>query len=119
MDSDFVVQSMCVTMLFPVIFLPDMHSGKIGKTIFKLLGKRLTPWSLLWRTLWANILSKCQTEDQRLITIFTSISNLHHISFCHYFSSVADPGCLSRIPDPDFYPSRIQKQQQKRGVKKI
>jgi hypothetical protein len=23
------------------------------------------------------------------------------------FSSVADPGCLSRIPDPDFYPSRI------------
>ncbi len=41
-------------------------------------------------------------------------------------SSVADPGCLSRIPDPDFYPSRIpdlgsriQKQQQKREVKKI
>jgi hypothetical protein len=40
--------------------------------------------------------------------------------------SVADPGCLSRIPDPDFYPSRIpdlgspiQKQQQKREVKKI
>ncbi len=22
-------------------------------------------------------------------------------------NSVADPGCLSRIPDPDFYPSRI------------
>jgi hypothetical protein len=41
-------------------------------------------------------------------------------------SSVADPGCLSRIPDPDFYPSRIPvlgsripKQQQKREVKKI
>jgi hypothetical protein len=41
-------------------------------------------------------------------------------------TSVADPGCLSRIPDPDFYPSRIpdlgsrtQKQQQKTGVKKI
>ncbi len=39
--------------------------------------------------------------------------------------SVADPGCLSRIPDPDFYPyripdlgSRIPKQQQKTGVKK-
>ena len=39
--------------------------------------------------------------------------------------SVSDPGCLSRIPDPDFYPSRIldlgsriQKQQQKRGVNK-
>jgi hypothetical protein len=26
-------------------------------------------------------------------------------------SSVADPGCLSRIPDPEFYPSRIQKHQ--------
>jgi hypothetical protein len=47
---------------------------------------------------------------------------------CLYFEkfSVADPGCLFRIPDPDFYPSRIpnpgfriQKQQQKRGVKKI
>jgi hypothetical protein len=23
-------------------------------------------------------------------------------------NSVADPGCLSRIPDPDFYPSRIR-----------
>jgi hypothetical protein len=42
-------------------------------------------------------------------------------------SSVADPGCLSRIPDPDFYPSRIPdlgsriqniKQQEKTGVKK-
>ncbi len=39
-------------------------------------------------------------------------------------TSVADPGCLSRIPDPDFYPSRIpdlgsriQKQQWKTGVK--
>jgi hypothetical protein len=32
--------------------------------------------------------------------------------------SVSDPGCFSRMPDPDFYPSRIQKQQQKRGVKK-
>ncbi len=39
--------------------------------------------------------------------------------------SVADPGCLSQIPDLDFYPSRIpdlrsriQNQQQKRGVKK-
>jgi hypothetical protein len=41
-------------------------------------------------------------------------------------NNVADPGCLYRIPDPDFYPfripdlgSRIQKQQQKRGVRKI
>jgi hypothetical protein len=30
--------------------------------------------------------------------------------------SVADPGCLSRIPDPDFYPSRIP---DLGGVKKI
>ncbi len=34
-------------------------------------------------------------------------------------SSVADPGCLSRIPDPDFYPSRISdpgsKNSNKRG----
>jgi hypothetical protein len=41
-------------------------------------------------------------------------------------ASVADPGCLSRIPDPDFYPSRIpnlgsriQKQQQRERWKKI
>ena len=26
---------------------------------------------------------------------------------CRLSCSVADPGCLSRIPDPDFYPSRI------------
>jgi hypothetical protein len=30
-----------------------------------------------------------------------------------------DLGCLSWIPDPDFCPSRIQKQQQKIEVKKI
>jgi hypothetical protein len=43
-----------------------------------------------------------------------------------FFNSVADPGCLSQIPDPDFCPyripdlgSRIQKQKQKRGVKII
>jgi hypothetical protein len=28
-------------------------------------------------------------------------------NFYFQSSSVADPGCLSRIPDPDFYPSRI------------
>jgi hypothetical protein len=32
--------------------------------------------------------------------------------------NVADPGCLSRFPDPDFCPFRIQKQQPKREVKK-
>ena len=39
------------------------------------------------------------------------------------FFSVADPGCLSRILDHDFYHpgsrSRNQKQQQKRGEKKL
>jgi hypothetical protein len=29
------------------------------------------------------------------------------IKFLFIFVSVADPGCLSQIPDPDFYPSRI------------
>jgi hypothetical protein len=29
------------------------------------------------------------------------------LHFLFLFCSVADPGCLSRIPDPDFYPSRI------------
>ncbi len=39
----------------------------------------------------------------------------------HPDCSVADPGCLSRIPDPDFYPSRIPdpKTAKKREVKKI
>ncbi len=37
-----------------------------------------------------------------------------------YFS-VADPGCLSRIPDPDFYPSRIPDRipDQKTGTKEM
>jgi hypothetical protein len=26
---------------------------------------------------------------------------------CLFETSVAEPGCLSRIPDPDFYPTRI------------
>jgi hypothetical protein len=37
-------------------------------------------------------------------------------------SSVADPGCLSRIPDPDFYPSRIPDPKtatEERGEKKL
>jgi hypothetical protein len=45
------------------------------------------------------------------------------LSYSTLFCSVADPGCLSRISDPDFYPSRIpdlgsriQKQVEKRGV---
>jgi hypothetical protein len=37
-------------------------------------------------------------------------------------SSVADPGCLSRIPDPEFYPSRIpdpKTARKERGEKKF
>ncbi len=37
-------------------------------------------------------------------------------------TSVADPGCLSRIPDPDFYPSRIpdpKTGRKERGKKKF
>jgi hypothetical protein len=36
--------------------------------------------------------------------------------------SVADPGCLSRIPNPDFYPSRIPDPKtatKERGEKKL
>ncbi len=51
--------------------------------------------------------------------------SVYSYSFFSYFSdrgtntcSVADPGCLSRILIFSFYPSRIQKQQQKRGMKK-
>ncbi len=48
-----------------------------------------------------------------LLSISDQIHNLPN--------SVADPGCLSRIPDPDFYPSRIPdpKTATKRGWKKI
>ncbi len=37
-------------------------------------------------------------------------------------TSVADPGCLSRIPDPDFYPFRIpdpKTASKERGEKKL
>jgi hypothetical protein len=37
-------------------------------------------------------------------------------------TSVADPGCLSLIPDPDFYPSRIPDPKtatKERGEKKL
>jgi hypothetical protein len=61
--------------------------------------------------------------------------HLLNLLFKYFFSnllySVADPGCLSRIPDPDFYPSRIpdlgsripdpgsKNSNKKTGVKKI
>jgi hypothetical protein len=31
----------------------------------------------------------------------------HNSAYIVSILSVADPGCLSRIPDPDFYPSKI------------
>jgi hypothetical protein len=40
-----------------------------------------------------------RSENIRTLDQFWTISVLH--------ISVADPGCLSRIPVPDFYPSRI------------
>jgi hypothetical protein len=37
-------------------------------------------------------------------------SSYANINASNVVASVADPGCLSRIPDPDFYPSRIPDQ---------
>jgi hypothetical protein len=42
--------------------------------------------------------------------------------FNFIIGSIADPGCLSRIPDPDFYPSRIPDPKtatKRRGEKKL
>jgi hypothetical protein len=65
-------------------------------------------------------------EGRILDLLLESLTSAPNLKFFMEILSVADPGCLSRIPDPDFYPSRIpdlgswiQKQQQKRGVKKI
>jgi hypothetical protein len=33
--------------------------------------------------------------------------NTYTVGAIGIYSSVADLGCLSRIPDPDFYPSQI------------
>jgi hypothetical protein len=38
----------------------------------------------------------------------TGTPPLHRERRGHLLSSVADPGCLYRIPDPDFCPSRIR-----------
>jgi hypothetical protein len=54
--------------------------------------------------------------------IGTSRYSSYKIKFRRIGYSVADPGCLSRIPDPDFYPSRIPDQKtatKERGVKKF
>jgi hypothetical protein len=40
------------------------------------------------------------------------------ISLQIVLGSVADPGCLSRIPDPDYYPSRISYPRSKNNNKR-
>jgi hypothetical protein len=47
------------------------------------------------------------TLDLGLEKFGSGIREKHPGSATTVKSSVADPGCLSRIPDPDFYPSRI------------
>ena len=49
-------------------------------------------FEMLKKKIWANF--------QRIIELFTQKMSL--------VNTVADPGCSSRIPDPDFYPSRIR-----------
>jgi hypothetical protein len=41
------------------------------------------------------------------MTTFVLLSYFTIFSMSYMVTSVADPGCLSRIPDPDLYPSRI------------
>ncbi len=70
---------------------------------------------ILFHAICMNILAVSACTDSNASTLLTE-----------HATSVADPGCLYRIPDPDLYPSlipdlgsRIKKQQQKRGVKKF
>ncbi len=52
----------------------------------------------------------CETKKILLMFYLPYEAVLHSLSgdvIALYGTSVADPGCLSRIPDPDFYPSRI------------
>ncbi len=54
------------------------------------------------------------------ILLFSSVGSKMLTKY-KFFSSVADPGCLSWIPDPDFYQSRIpdpKTAKKERGEKK-
>ncbi len=41
------------------------------------------------------------------------------LSYCHIWRSVADPGCLSRIPDPDFFDPGSKNRNKREGWKKF
>ncbi len=45
--------------------------------------------------------------DEQVATVIFHYNIKRTHSFRRAKTSVADPGCFSRIPDPDFYPSRI------------
>jgi hypothetical protein len=62
----------------------------------------------------------CNVETHVYITFITVDPDLSRPLLLN--TSVADPGCLSRIPDPDFYPSRIPDPKtaaKERGEKKL
>jgi hypothetical protein len=49
-----------------------------------------------------------QRQDQTSSSRLNSVAIYYRVYiYLRVFLSVTDPGCLSRIPDPDFYPSRI------------
>jgi hypothetical protein len=53
-------------------------------------------------------------EHKRLLPLLRGKQVSVILKYFITFTSVTDPGCLSRIPDPDFYLSRILQQHQKR-----
>ncbi len=97
-----------------------VHRNKIKKIpLFKKCCKSRRVIKILFRWLVFDLAAKiCQVaepvSDIILVLIFYKL-------YLPVVYSVADPGCLSRIPDPDFLPipdPGSKKQQQKRGVKK-
>jgi hypothetical protein len=66
-----------------------------GTNSFKL------PTSVLIVSDHRDVLPHCQDGEGE------SLNRKHKLLYKWIISSVADPGCLSPIPDPDFYPSRI------------
>jgi hypothetical protein len=67
---------------------------------------------MLKKKIWANF--------PRIIELFTQKKIVTKLSKIWVWDSgsVADPGCLSRIPDPDFYPSRISDTESKNSNKR-